>query len=158
MKLLSFLMSLTLAGVVHAQTQGVEFHSSTAVLDALTGASEAENGLAVLQMGDRGGYHFVTVRRDKTGEAEIHESWDDFIVLQEGTGILRYGGTHAGGRETAPGEIRGGEITGGSEQRMAPGDVAVVPAGLPHQFAVEPGRSVTYLVVKIPGGSAAQRP
>ena len=153
------LLSLLLISCVgYAQAQGFEFHSSTSILDALTGASEADNGLAVKQMGDRGGYHFLTVRRDKTGDAEVHENWDDFIVLQEGTGILRHGGTLDGGRETAPGEIRGGEITGGSEQRMAPGDVAVVPAGVPHQFAVEPGRSVTYLVVKLPGKSAARTP
>jgi hypothetical protein len=75
------------------------------------------------------------------------------IIIQEGTATLLHGGAVEGGRETAPGERRGGRIDGGTRQVLAPGDVALVPAGTPHQVLVPAGGSIRYLVVKVPRGA-----
>ena len=148
MKLL-LLFPLVLTPIL-AQAQDVQFHSATTQGDAVVAA--AENGLAASVLGDRGGYQYIIVRRDETGEVEVHERWDDIFVIQEGGGIVIYGGRHEGGRATAPGEVRGGEITGGTSRRVSAGDVMVIPAGLPHQVTVDEGGSITYFVVKASSG------
>jgi mannose-6-phosphate isomerase-like protein (cupin superfamily) len=101
------------------------------------------------------GYTVLALRRTGDGEVEIHSEWDDVILVQAGGATLLHGGTVDGGRETAPGEQRGGRIGGGTRQVIAPGDVVLVPAGTPHQVLVPAGGSVTYLVVKVRRGEEA---
>ena len=90
----------------------------------------------------------VVVRRDGPGEVEIHDLLNDVLVAQAGSATLIVGGRVEGGRETAPNERRGGAITGGRSQALHPGDVAWIPAGIPHQLIVRKGGSFTYVVVK----------
>jgi quercetin dioxygenase-like cupin family protein len=45
--------------------------------------------------------------------------------------------------------MRAASIDGGTRQELRAGDVAHVPAGLPHQMLVSGDKSVTCLVVKI---------
>ncbi|HEY1607404.1 MAG TPA: cupin domain-containing protein [Allosphingosinicella sp.] len=90
----------------------------------------------------------MVVRRDGPGEVEVHDRLNDVLVAQAGTAILRVGGRVAGGRETAPGEHRGGTIVGGRSRALHAGDVAWIPAGLPHQLIVKRGGSFIYVVVK----------
>jgi quercetin dioxygenase-like cupin family protein len=49
----------------------------------------------------------------------------------------------------APGEIRGAAVQGGTQQELRAGDLAHVPAGLPHQMLVSGDKFVTCLVLKI---------
>lgn len=54
------------------------------------------------------------------------------------------------GAETiGPGEIRGASIEGGMRQELRAGDVAHVPAGVPHQMLVAGEKTITSLVVKV---------
>jgi len=100
-------------------------------------------------LGNRGNYTFQIIRRDESGEPEIHEAWNDIHIVQEGEGGVIYGGKIEGGRQTAPGEIRGGKIVGGTTQKLGPGDVVDIPAGVPHQTTVEKGKSYTVLIFKV---------
>jgi quercetin dioxygenase-like cupin family protein len=59
------------------------------------------------------------------------------------------GGTVAGARLTKPGETRGDSIEGGVRQELRAGDVAHVPAGLPHQMLLAGEQTVTCLVMKM---------
>jgi mannose-6-phosphate isomerase-like protein (cupin superfamily) len=72
-------------------------------------------------------------RRDSDGVPELHEGFTDIFVVQRGTATLRYGGTAVGNKVTTPGEFRGGTIQNGSDAALHPGDVVVIPAGIPHQ-------------------------
>jgi mannose-6-phosphate isomerase-like protein (cupin superfamily) len=155
------LASLLLLCSVPAWAQGaagVEHHSATALRDAVAGAAQAASHLAVSNLGDRGAYNYVLVRRDGSGEVEVHDRLDDVIVVQEGSAVLRYGGTLSGSRESAPGERRGGQIAGGTTRRLAVGDLMIVPAGVPHRVEVDAGSSVTYLVVKVVTAAAPRPP
>jgi mannose-6-phosphate isomerase-like protein (cupin superfamily) len=98
---------------------------------------------------DRGNYTCIALRRTATGEPELHEEWNDVMLIQAGSGTLLVGGELQGARSSAPGELRGGEIRGGERQQLAAGDMMIVPAGTPHQVEVAPGESITYLVVKV---------
>jgi len=59
------------------------------------------------------------------------------------------GGTVAGARLIKPGETRGTSVEGGMRQELRAGDVAHVPAGLPHQMLVVGEQTVTCLVMKV---------
>jgi len=101
------------------------------------------------QLANLGNYTMMAIRRDASGDPEIHASWNDIFIAQDGEATLIYGGKVEGGRETAPGETRGGKIVGGKTQKIAAGEMAVIPAGMPHQTTLEPGKSFTYMVVKV---------
>jgi mannose-6-phosphate isomerase-like protein (cupin superfamily) len=87
--------------------------------------------------------------RSRDGEAEIHENFADVFYVLEGRATLVTGGTVAGARLTKPGETRGTSIEGGARQELRAGDVAHVPAGLPHQMLVAGEQTVTCLVMKV---------
>jgi mannose-6-phosphate isomerase-like protein (cupin superfamily) len=94
-------------------------------------------------------HQVVVVHREASGESEVHQSLVDVFVVQSGEGTLVVGGKVVGGKSTAPGEIRGTAIEGGANRRLAPGDIAHIPANTPHQVLLEPGRQITYVIVKI---------
>ena len=90
------------------------------------------------------------LRRDKTGETEIHMSFNDIYVVKSGHAKITVGGQVTGNRETPPTEWLGGEISGGTDYSLAPGDVLFIPAGVPHKVRVSPKASITYVLVKTP--------
>lgn len=87
--------------------------------------------------------------REGSGEAELHERWNDIFVIESGEGTVVVGGSIDGRRETGPGEVRGTAVTGGENHPVKPGDVVHIPANTPHQMLVRKGAHVTYFVVKI---------
>jgi mannose-6-phosphate isomerase-like protein (cupin superfamily) len=89
-------------------------------------------------------------RRTESGQAEVHVDDTDIIYVLEGSATFVTGGILVGGSETAPGEIRGKAIEGGTSREVKPSDVLVVPNGTPHWFQSVEG-PVLYYVVKVPG-------
>ena len=95
--------------------------------------------IATERLANFGSYHALAVRREGSGQAELHEHWADLFVVQSGTATLVVGGTIPHGKITAPGEIRGPTIEGGAPQRLSPGDIVHIPAKTPHQVVFDPG-------------------
>jgi mannose-6-phosphate isomerase-like protein (cupin superfamily) len=87
--------------------------------------------------------------RSRDGGAELHENFADLFIIIEGRAALVTGGTIAEAKSIAAGETRGASVEGGFRQELRAGDVAHVPAGLPHQMLVSGDRFVTCLIVKI---------
>lgn len=87
--------------------------------------------------------------RNGSGEAELHEKLADLIIVRSGAGAVLIGGKMVGGKPSAPDEVRGTSIEGGTKYPIAAGDTLYVPANTPHQFVMEPGQSFTAMVVKI---------
>jgi mannose-6-phosphate isomerase-like protein (cupin superfamily) len=85
----------------------------------------------------------------RDGVAELHENFADIFCVLEGRATLVTGGTVVGAHPVGPGETRGERIEGGSRQELRPGDVAHVPAGVPHQMLVAGDKTFTSFVVKI---------
>ena len=112
-------------------------------------AADKKGAVATEQLGNKGNFTFMVARRDQNGEPEVHANWNDIFIAQDGEATLLYGGKVEGGRETQPGETRGGKIVGGTAQKLAAGDMAVIPAGMPHQTNVDAGKSFTYMVIKV---------
>jgi mannose-6-phosphate isomerase-like protein (cupin superfamily) len=90
------------------------------------------------------------LRRDKTGEAEVHMAFNDIYVVKSGHAKITVGGRVTGNRETAPTEWLGGDISGGTDYSLAAGDVLFIPAGAPHKVLISPKASITYVLVKTP--------
>ena len=94
--------------------------------------------------------HFAMLSfRSRDGEAEIHQNFADLFYVVGGSATLVTGGTVAGARTVGPGETRGDSIEGGTRLELRVGDVAHVPAGLPHQMQVASDKSITCFVLKI---------
>jgi uncharacterized RmlC-like cupin family protein len=100
----------------------------------------------------RGDHQFQNIshRAKSSASAELHKNWADLYYVLDGEVTIRYGDRMEGGKEGADGEVRGGEIVGNvTRQKLVAGDVASTPAGVPHFWEVENGKSVTYLTVKL---------
>lgn len=92
---------------------------------------------------------FLIAHREGSGLAEWHEKQADVIFISAGQITMVYGGTIVDGKTTAPGEIRGASIRGGTDAKLGPGDVLHIPAKVPHQMMLAPGAKVTYFVTKV---------
>jgi mannose-6-phosphate isomerase-like protein (cupin superfamily) len=98
-------------------------------------------------------YKVHASRREKPGQAEVHERDTDIIYVLEGTATLVTGGTAVAAETSAPGERRGSAINGGATRTLAKGDVIVVPHGTPHQFTEVQAPFLYYVVKVTTGGS-----
>lgn len=102
-------------------------------------------GMPIIEVSN---YKVHASRRTEPGVAEVHTMDTDIIYVLEGSATLVTGGTVVDGKTTAPDEIRGKEISGGDVRNINPGDVIIVPAGVPHWFKEVKG-PVLYYVVKV---------
>ena len=94
------------------------------------------------------GYKVEASRREVAGQVEVHVRDTDVIYVLEGSARFVTGGSVVAPKTVAPGEIRGSEISGGTTRELAPGEVVVVPNGVPHWFQAV-GGPVLYYVVKV---------
>jgi mannose-6-phosphate isomerase-like protein (cupin superfamily) len=92
---------------------------------------------------------FMVAHREGSGLAEWHEKQADVMTISVGEVTMVYGGTIVDEKTTAPGEKRGPSIKGGTEVKLGPGDVLHIPAQVPHQMKLDPGKQVTYFVTKV---------
>jgi mannose-6-phosphate isomerase-like protein (cupin superfamily) len=105
--------------------------------------------IATQQLSSHGNYLFMVAHREGSGEAEYHETQADVFVIESGDATLVYGGSLVEGKTTQPHEMRAASISGGMEKKLAAGDAVTIPAKVPHQLKLEPGKQITYFVVKI---------
>lgn len=108
-----------------------------------------EKKLSGQSLGQYGNHTTSMSHREGNGEAEVHEHVNDFFHIQSGEATLILGGKVASPKTTAPGEIRGPSIDGGTKHTVSAGDMVHIDAGVPHQFMVEAGKQITYFVVKV---------
>ena len=97
---------------------------------------------------DHENYYVEYASRSDTGNVpEVHVHWTHYIQVLSGEASLTYGGTVSNAKETAPGQIRGDAIAGGTSMVVPTGDFLQIPAGLPHLFvATRPGVKFHYVV------------
>lgn len=93
-------------------------------------------------------YKVLTARRERPGEVEVHRLDTDIMYVVKGTATFVTGGTVIGAKHTAPNETRGQSIEGGTPHHLGPGDIIIIPHGVPHWYkAVQP--PYLYLVIKV---------
>ncbi|MGD0800158.1 MAG: hypothetical protein ABR906_02460 [Terracidiphilus sp.] len=87
--------------------------------------------------------------RSRNGGAEVHEEFADVFYVLDGHATLVTGGSVSEAEQIGPGEVRGSTVEGGARQQLRAGDVAHVPAGVPHQMLLAVEETVTCLVMKV---------
>jgi mannose-6-phosphate isomerase-like protein (cupin superfamily) len=107
--------------------------------------------IALEPLGSYGNHSAIMLHREGDGEAELHETQNDLIVIESGEATLVVGGSIVDPRTSAPHEIRGASIRGGERRALAAGDILHIPIGVPHQMLVAAGKQITYFAVKING-------
>lgn len=134
---------IALAGAA-ALAEGSAAPLAVSHLDAAAVRSAFAQGRPLLETRQ---YKIHASRRDGPGMAEVHVRDTDIVYVLEGTATLVTGGSVVEPATVAPDEIRGPAIEGGVSRSLVPGDVVVVPDGVPHWFQqVEP--PFLYYVVK----------
>ena len=91
----------------------------------------------------------VLAFRNKSGKAELHEKFADFYVVVGGEATLVSGGHIVNSATTAPGEVRGDSVQGGTETKLKKGDIVHIPANIPHQLVLPKGATFQYFIVKV---------
>jgi mannose-6-phosphate isomerase-like protein (cupin superfamily) len=104
---------------------------------------------AVKTLGEFGNHNVLMIYREASGPSETHAEWTDFYVVQSGSATLMVGGKLTASRVDSAGEMRGTGVEGGRKIELQAGDVVNIPPGTAHQVVVEPGKPVSYLIVKV---------
>ena len=148
-------LALGLLAIAALAFVGLRAESSRAV--TFVSAAKVDAAFAKgMPLVETGLYKIHASRRDTPGMAEVHVKDTDLIYVLEGTATVVTGGAVVDGKTTAAGEIRGVSISGGVEQRLARGDVFIVPNGVPHWFT-NVSHPFLYYVVKSTDVSAGGR-
>lgn len=142
------LCALVAAGPVLAQSSpsGIPEHIAAAQLRAGVAAAAATPKVYNVFKDPKA--RTLAVRRDRSGELELHDRMNDIMLVQAGAADLLMGGRAEGARQVSPGEWRGGSIVGGQTYHVAAGDVIWIPAGVPHQMLLKPAATFDYLAIK----------
>jgi uncharacterized protein GlcG (DUF336 family) len=93
-------------------------------------------------------YAINASQRTEPGQVEIHTKDTDLIRVVAGEATFVTGGTIVDPKATEADEIRGKEITGGDTRRLTPGEVIIVPHGVPHWFKEVSG-TFQYYTIKV---------
>ena len=86
----------------------------------------------------------------KPGRPAVHPAEAEYAIVLEGSGTLVSGGTMADSKARNANLIEGSQIEGGTTRPLGPGDVILIPAGVPHWFGIT-GDSLVLLGIKLPG-------
>ena len=108
-----------------------------------------EKGSSGATVEDYGSYKIQLSVRTKSGGAEVHQHWNDVMIVERGSATLITGGTAVDPKQHGEGESIGTKIEGGQSRTISPGDVVTVRAGTPHQLILKPGTVYGSVVVKI---------
>ena len=99
------------------------------------------------------GEPYYLIKRTVTGEVQMHEQWDDIVIIRSGHGTLITGRKVNGDmREEDEKPWRnwtGGIIQDKKEQPLSPGDFVIIPAMTAHQYIPANNDTLTYWTIKI---------
>jgi glc operon protein GlcG len=132
-------LAMTAAAAVSSGAPAVSYFDAAGVRSAF------DKGAVLFNEGRS--YMVHASRREKPGLAEIHTKDADIVYVLDGTATLVTGGTAVDAKTIEPDELRGASIEGGETRQLKKGDVAIVPAGVPHWFK-EVSNPFLYYVVK----------
>ena len=150
------LLCTLLATPLLAQTTDPTIHSTADLQQReaklMETAKASPTGFAVTTLDDYGNDYTLLVVRIHTGAAERHQFFADQMVILKGTVTLVTGGAmqeeKPNSGTTRPGETLGASVEGGKEVVLHAGEIAHIPAGIPHWVKLAPGTTTTYLVFK----------
>lgn len=142
-------LALLLAGQAADSTGFASSANVAAEVEAMGKAMKPEQGFAWKPLVRDGGRVAALEYWKSPGRPAVHPDQAEYAIVIAGEGTLRSGGTMVGGRQTQPGLVEGDRIDGATERRLRPGDVVLIPAGVPHWFGIT-GDRLVLLGTKLP--------
>ena len=139
--ILAFVLPLAAAALA-ADTPAAPRYFKPAEVDAAR--ARGETGSMLIEDAE---YKVLASRRDKPGQSEVHVADTDIFVVVDGQATIVLGGRMIDAKETAPGELRGNGIEGGTDYLLEPGVVLTVPRNTPH-WVRETKPGFRYYVIK----------
>ena len=85
----------------------------------------------------------------RPGRPAVHPDQAEYAIVVAGAGTLISGGTLVRSTAVKPDLVEGSDIVGGTTRILAPGDVMLIPAGVPHTFGIT-GERLVLLGIKLP--------
>ncbi len=79
----------------------------------------------------------------------VHPAEAEYATVLEGSGILISGGRLADPKTSNANLVEGSRIVGGVTRTLGPGDVMLIPSGVPHWFGIT-GNRLILLGIKLP--------
>jgi mannose-6-phosphate isomerase-like protein (cupin superfamily) len=152
---LTGLMLFIAGAVVSAQSQPAPpaapapgspatYKSAEALAAALKAAKATTGGMTTAAISNTDQYRINIVHRAKPAGAIAHAGNTELHYIIEGSGSVVTGGTIVAGADGKP-----ASIANGVTQRVAKGDVIIVPANSPHWYS-QIDSTITYLEVRWP--------
>ena len=135
-----------------ANAQKIDTYSPQQLMQAvkpLKAEADKGTGLASKILEKYPDHYTMLGFRDKTGQAELHKTFADVYFVLDGDATLVTGGKVINPKDTAPGEVRGDSVEGGTSVKLSKGSIAHIPADIPHQLRIPSGASFTYFIVKV---------
>jgi mannose-6-phosphate isomerase-like protein (cupin superfamily) len=132
-------------------TDSVTFYSSSTV-DSLLNTKVSPERISRLLGRSADDAPYLVVTRNKPGDVEIHEQYDDVAIVRSGRGTLKTGYEITGQKESGKEPSRewlGGVIMNPKQRSLSPGDFIVIPAMMPHQYIPNDGETLTYWTIKV---------
>jgi len=83
------------------------------------------------------------------GRPAVHPDQAEYAIVIAGAGTLISGGTLEAAKPVKPDLTEGDHIIGGTTRALKPGDIMLIPAGVPHWFGITGGLLVL-LGTKLP--------
>lgn len=120
-------------------------YSSASDIAAMMAKAEATRGSATIGGGtllNLAPYTANLEYRMAPGNAAVHETDAELFVVVEGSGVLVLGGKLVGEVRRTGANLSASASEGGTERKVAKGDVFVVPENTPHWFKVVDNRLV----------------
>ncbi|WP_157098891.1 cupin domain-containing protein [Novosphingobium rosa] len=120
-------------------------------IDLIASHLKPDQAVAFQPLVGLGNYRAMLEYRQAVSGAATHEADAEYIQVVDGSGSLVTGGTLQGAHRTAPAQLAGTGIIGGSMRPIAKGDMVMVPEGTPHWFSQINGRLIL-ITMKLPRG------
>jgi mannose-6-phosphate isomerase-like protein (cupin superfamily) len=117
-------------------------------LDSALVAKMSGTGAAYTQIIKGKTYGALVLRREATGDPELHVKLNDFFVVLRGEGEIEVGGRVIGEKTIAADEKRGRKLVGGDFYKVKEGDVMFVPANHWLQVFVAQGKVLKTVIIK----------
>lgn len=150
---MKILFVLLFAVAAFAQSKPAKYYSAadlTQSFEKLAAQAKAKNaGSSGADLVESGNGALKLSYRRETGGAEVHQHFDDVMVIEGGSATIVTGGSLVDPKSEANGEMKGKSITGGTSQIVSTGDVIHIPAGTPHQLLLNRGKDFRAFVVKV---------
>lgn len=119
------------------------YKSAQDLADVLARAKAGAGGMTTSAVANTDQYRINIVQRARPAGAIAHAGNTELHYIIEGSGTVVTGGTIVPGADGKP-----ASIANGVTQRVAKGDVIIVPANSPHWYSAIEGTTITYLEVR----------